>query len=173
MQLSLQTSVQIAALAEYKNFTSLLAAISRSDGFVFVSGTYWDSWGSPLQRFLEEATPLEGTAAWLGKPAAVAVLMHSVGGKGMLSRLQGVLNTLGLLIPPMSGLVYSAVNAAALAQTSSKICQDLWCMEDLEVLCHNLLEACAGGSKWRSWPSDKSNDDTLWLCPSKVRSRPN
>ena len=87
----------------------LYAQLEKSQGFVFVTGTYWDSWGSPLQKFLENVTDLEGSPAFLGKPAIVMVLNHSVGGKGVLSRLQGVLSTLGCLIPPMSGIVYSWV----------------------------------------------------------------
>lgn len=81
--------------------------LEAADGFVFTSGTYWDSWGSPMQHFLEVSTELEGTNLFLGKPAVVMITMHSVGGKGVLSRLQGVLNTIGLMIPPMTGIVYS------------------------------------------------------------------
>src|SRR3954462_12604070 len=79
--------------------------LMKADALVVGTGTHWDSWSHHLQRFLEEATPSEGTSLWLGKPVAVIVTMHSVGGKGVVSRLQGVLNTFGCLIPPMSGLV--------------------------------------------------------------------
>lgn len=91
----------------------LLAALQRADGFLLGTGTHWDSWSSVLQKFLEDATPHEGTALWLGKPAAVVVSEHSVGGKAVLSRLQGVLVTLSCTLPPMSGLVLS--RAALLA----------------------------------------------------------
>ena len=40
--------------------------LAEADGFVFATGTYWDSWGSPLQKFLEETTAFEGTSVWLG-----------------------------------------------------------------------------------------------------------
>ncbi len=56
--------------------------LTEAHGFVFATGTYWDCWGSPLQRFLETATDLEASDVWLGKPAAVVVTMHAVGGKG-------------------------------------------------------------------------------------------
>lgn len=77
----------------------LLTALSRANGFLLGTGTHWDSWSSVLQTFLEDATPHEGTALWLGKPAAVVVSEHSTGGKGVLSRLQGVLVTLGCTLP--------------------------------------------------------------------------
>jgi multimeric flavodoxin WrbA len=48
-----------------------------ADAFVFTTGVYWDSWGSPLQAFLEKATPLEGAPCWFGKPAAVIVTIYS------------------------------------------------------------------------------------------------
>jgi len=143
-------------LAEARGFADHVDAIRAAHGFVFATGTYWDGWGSPLQRFLEEATPTEGTDLWLGKPAAVLVTMHSVGGKGVLSRLQGVLNTFGLLLPPMGGLV--------LAQASlGREDKDLWCPEDVGIVCHNLLEALSGGRAFRAWPVERGRTRERWL----------
>ena len=88
--------------------------LRQANGIVFVTGTYWDSWGSPLQKFLEDLTPWECSDVWLGKPAAVVVSMQEVGGKAVLSRLQGVLSSLGCIIPPCSGMVYSHVGQCAL-----------------------------------------------------------
>src|SRR5215831_7013058 len=96
------------------NSEDVLKEIRQADGLVFGTGTYWDSWSHYLQRFLEEATATEGTAIWLGKPAAVFVTGHSEGGKGVLSRLQGVLATFGCLSPPMGGMVYSLANQQAI-----------------------------------------------------------
>lgn len=159
--------VQEVHLAAVKSMASLEPNLRQADCFLFVTGTYWDSWGSPLQRFLEELTPTEGSDLWLGKPAAVTVLMHSVGGKGVLSRLQGVLNTFGVMIPPMSGLVYSAVNHQVLnsACKSSPVAQDLWCLEDLEVVCHNLTQATLGTNQWRAWPVDRKGFEKVWITP--------
>lgn len=134
-------------------------AVRRADAFVLATGTYWDSWGSPLQRFLEEATPSEGSRAWLGKPAAVLVTMHSVGGKGVLSRLQGVLNTFGALIPPMTGLVVSRAGQAALARGEDP---DLWRPDDLAVVCGNLL-AALGRGRYRAWPVERARPPRRWL----------
>lgn len=136
--------------------------LSWADGFVFTTGTYWDSWGSPLQKFLEEVTGSEAGPAWLGKPAAVLVTMHSVGGKGVLSRLQGVLNTLGCSIPPMSGFVYSLVNHLAL-RCGSSFAQDFWQLADLEAIAENLRAAIAARPPVRAWPVDREDPRRLWI----------
>ncbi len=163
-QLDSLFTVSTAHLADIKSFASMSEQLESADAFLFVTGTYWDSWGSPLQRFLEEVSCTEGTKVWLGKPAAVVVLMHSVGGKGVLSRLQGVLNTFGALIPPMSGLVYSVANHLALKGRQSKLTEDLWRLGDLDTLCHNLSEACVdGGKDWKSWAVDREGFAEVWL----------
>jgi chromate reductase len=148
----------------------LVAALQRADGFLLGTGTHWDSWSSVLQKFLEDATAHEGTALWLGKPAAVVVSEHSTGGKGVLSRLQGVLVTLGCSIPPMSGLVLS--RAAVIAAThDDAAARDFWCADDLRVVCHNLAEAARTSRpdaqpkppRWRSWPVDRQDFAARWL----------
>lgn len=149
-------------LIEPRSIEKYKTILHDSSGFVFGTGTYWDSWSSPLQKFFEDTTDFEASAIWIGKPAAVIVSMHSVGGKGVLSRLQGVLSSLGLLIPPMSGLVYSAANQLALEQ-ESPVCEDLWCPDDLEVVAHNLLEALKHTSHWRAWPVRREGVNSNWL----------
>jgi len=142
---------------------ALVEALARADGFLFGTGTHWDGWSSVLQQFLEMATPLEGTSAWLGKPAAVVVTEHSVGGKAVLSRLQGVLVTLGCGLPPMSGLVLSRAALLAAAQDPAAA-RDFWSRSDLGVVCHNLLTATRGWAQtWRSWPVDRADFRGRWL----------
>lgn len=136
--------------------------LSRADAFLVGTGTHWDSWSSHLQRFLEDATPTEGTALWLGKPAGVVVTMHSVGGKGVLSRLQGVLNTFGCVLPPMSGMVYSLVNQQMI-ESGAPAAEDLWCPADVDIICHNLLEALKPKPKYQSWPVDRVGYSTKWI----------
>ncbi len=136
--------------------------MAQADGFIFVTGTYWDSWGSPLQTFLEQVTELEGTSAFLGKPAVVMVLNHSVGGKGVLSRLQGVLSTLGCLIPPMSGIVYSWVNEQILKR-KSQAAKDLWSLEDLEDIFENFQKSLESKVQWKSWSVDRKDYRKIWL----------
>src|SRR5690606_4635043 len=99
--------------------------LTWADGFIFLSGTYWDGWGSPLQYFLEQTTHFEGSKRWLGKPAGVIITMHSVGGKAILSRLQGVLNSMGAIIPPMTGMVYSLATHLA-NKVQHTHAQDFW-----------------------------------------------
>ena len=56
------TSVKVHQLSQ-KNYSLVLKKdLKAADGVIFVSGTYWDSWGSPLQAFLEKATELEGSS---------------------------------------------------------------------------------------------------------------
>lgn len=174
LHLRLQAEIDDLVLAEDCDESSWELRIRASQAFVFATGTYWDSWGWPLQRFLEQMTHLEVSEAWLGKPAAVLVTMHSVGGKAVLSRLQGVLSTLGLLLPPLTGWVYSATSQAVLDQTSvsaaacspetAQFSPDLWCLEDLSVVAHNLLEALHGTRQWQSWPVDRNHFRERWLA---------
>lgn len=160
--LNKRAEVEVIHLAKAKYGQTLKNKISKSSGIIFVTGTYWDSWGSPLQKLLEDMTELEATPAIMGKPAAVFVLMHSVGGKSVLSRLQGVLSTMGFLIPPMSGMVYSLVSELALKSKTSHA-KDFWQMEDIELITDNLLKACDLKVKWTTWPVDKSDPTRKWL----------
>lgn len=133
-----------------------------ADGFIFTSGTYWDSWGSPMQAFLENCTEFEGGTALFKKPASVIITMHSVGGKEVLSRLQGVLNTMGLMIPPMSGMVYAlSTHLALMNQTSFAF--DFWSMDDIEIIVHNLLTAINQKNDYQTWNVDKKDPKRRWL----------
>lgn len=160
-------TVERAALSgpDPKTFASLEPALRSADAFVFATGTHWDSWSSSLQKFLEDATPAEASALWLGKPAAVLVTEHSVGGKAVLSRLQGVLVTLGCALPPLSGLVLS--KAAQLARRHSPdptASEDFWAAEDIDVVAHNLLAGIrAPHPAWRAWPVDRRHYLDTWL----------
>lgn len=136
--------------------------LTNADGFIFTSGTYWDSWGSPMQYFLEATTEFEGTSLFLGKPAAVMITMHSVGGKGVLSRLQGVLNTQGILIPPMTGIVYSLAGKIAL-ETQSSFSDDFWGLEDLEVVAHNLMTFINNKHSYKAWAVDREDPKRVWI----------
>jgi chromate reductase len=156
-----------AALAgpDALTFAVLEPALRSADAFVFATGTHWDSWSSPLQTFLEDATPAEATALWLGKPAAVLVTEHSTGGKGVLSRLQGVLLTLGCALPPLTGLVLS--QAAQLARQNTPAggaADDLWQPADLDIIAHNLLAATlAPRPAYRAWMVDRTDYAKPWL----------
>lgn len=152
-------------LADRIESTLLRTCLRESAGFVFLTGTYWDSWGSPLQVFFEQSTDLEAGEIWLGKPAAVVVSMHTVGGKEVASRLQGVLNTFGLYIPPMSAMVYSLANHLALQIPENDFTEDFWCLQDLDIIAHNLTAGVRGERDFKSWPVDKGRPNRRWLLP--------
>jgi hypothetical protein len=141
--------------------TDWRAELTAADALVFATGTHWDGWSSHLQRFLETTTPAECSPLWLGKPAAVIVTEHSVGGKAVLSRLQGVLLTLGCALPPLSGLVLS--HAALLAaRHAPQAARDFWCVADLGVVAHNLLTALGAARGWRTWPVARRDLSARW-----------
>lgn len=157
--------VREVVLAENAGYAQVRAELLAAQAILFGTGTHWDSWSSLLQRFLEEATPDEGLAPWFGKPAGAIVTMHSVGGKQVLSRLQGVLVTLGCLIPPMSGLVCSYANQMA-RQSPEPDADDLWGVEDIEVVAWNLLAAARQGGPeagYRSWPVARAGVSDRWI----------
>jgi chromate reductase len=144
----------------------VLEMILGVDALVFATGTYWDSWGSPLQSFLEASTETEGTALWLGVPVSVLVTAHSVGAKGVLSRLQGVLNTYGCLIPPMSGWVYTSANQSALQSSDSaqgNFTVDLWGPDDLDIVAQNLIVAARSRLNFKSWSVDRKGFRDVWI----------
>lgn len=159
-------TLDVVHLAQTNYGSSLIKKIEQSSAMIFITGTYWDSWGSPLQRCLEQMTELEASPALMGKPCAVFVLMHSVGGKSILSRLQGVLSTMGFLIPPMSGMVYSLVSDIALKSKSTHA-EDFWQMEDAELILENLMKASDLQVSWTCWPVDKKNPRRKWLKGSR------
>jgi NAD(P)H-dependent FMN reductase len=179
--LARRASVEILTLAPTAAATTLVGrssvmdkqlrtSLARADGFLFGTGTHWDSWSSVLQNFLEVATATEGTALWLGKPAGVIVSEHSTGGKGVLARLQGVLVTFGCTLPPMSGLVLSRAAVIA-SQHNPAAARDFWCTADLRIICHNVAEAARitlpaaqpAHPRWRTWPVDRREFSARWL----------
>lgn len=157
-----RAQVEVIHLSKKTFSASLQKKIESASGVIFVTGTYWDSWGSPLQKLLEDMTAMEASASLLGKPAAVFVLMHSVGGKSVLSRLQGVLSTMGFLIPPMSGMVYSLVSDIALKGKSTHV-KDFWHLDDAELILDNFLKACDLKVTWVTWPVDKKDPKRMWF----------
>ncbi|ATC63968.1 hypothetical protein CMV30_08410 [Nibricoccus aquaticus] len=145
-----------------RGFAEVKAELGWADAVVFGTGTHWDSWSSVLQNFLEDATETEGTKLWFGKPAACVVTEHSVGGKGVLSRLQGVLVTLGCEIPPMSGVVLSKVAQMARAHEPEEA-GDFWGEDDLKIVAHNLVEAAKGTRRWKAWAVDREDFAKRWM----------
>jgi hypothetical protein len=88
--------------------------------------------------------------------------MHSVGGKGVVSRLQGVLSTLGCLIPPMSGMAYSYANQTALSVPGA-LAADLWSLEDVDIIAWNVLTAARNEKDFRKWSVDRMRAGDRWI----------
>lgn len=152
-----------------RHLNGLMEMLTDSDGFLIGTGTYWDSWGSPLQKLLEDIAGLDSSSTLFGKPVGLVVTEHSVGGKGVLSRLMGVLNTMGLWVPPHGGMVYNAVAHWALGLgLSGWQAEETWCLDDLDIIAHNLAEAVLGANQWKSWPVSGDTDEPFrqrWLNP--------
>ena len=138
------------------------AALERAERLVFVTGTYWGGFSSLLQQLLEELTPTEASELWLGKPASVLVTAHQVGAQSVLFRLQGLLVTLGCLLPPLSGVVISKVGEALRAR-APELCTDVWGLEDVATALHNLLAMPYAPSTFRAWPVDREHYAERWL----------
>jgi multimeric flavodoxin WrbA len=162
-ELAGQATVSHLELVRDPTLARVLEAAASADAFLFGTGTYWDSWGSPLQRFFEMTAHTEGMDYWFGKPAGVIVTAHAVGSKSVLSRLFGVLNVYGMLIPPLAGLAYTWANDTALASAADHLRRELWTPADVEVICHNLIEAIEGGRNWRRWPTCEGKSGDKWL----------
>lgn len=161
---SVQT--EVVHLAENKDYRRIEESVLEAEAFIFITGTYWDSWGSPLQEFLEVATEWEGKSHFFAKPVAAIVGMHSVGGKSVLSRLLGVLNTFGAWVPPYCGIVFSMAVQEAL-KAGSKFSDDLWQPKDIKVLLENLYQSvlltAPAKKQLSSWDVDSENyTDTWW-----------
>jgi len=141
------------SLVEYPgSVESLAERLGEADALLLGTGTYWGSWGSPLQRFLEVISAYELSPCFLGKPVGVVVSADSVGGLDIAQRLLGSLSLLGCLIPPLSTLVVSRVGVSA-TQADATANEDVWQPKDLEIVVHNLLLAQrARDIPWRTWP---------------------
>jgi chromate reductase len=138
--------------------------LMSSECLLFVTGTYWESWGSPLQKFLEDFTELEATEAFVGKPAGFVVLCHSTGGRSILSRLQANMNLFGCLLPPFCGMELSMVSQHILdIDPKNRHKDDLWQIGDLELILHNLKTAVNSKQAFEVWPVDKKNFRKVWI----------
>lgn len=162
------TKVKIIHLSPHFDWIKVRRAIKASDVLIFCTGTYWDSWGSPMQLLFEKMTQIEGKRHLLGKPAGAIVTMHSVGGKEVCSRILGNLVSLGCSIPPFAGFAYSYADHVAHQKrtTGNKLLDDVWHIKDLEAFVHNLFEARAGTNNWIVWDylDTEAMDPTyVWL----------
>lgn len=150
-------------LSREPSLDRILDAADKAQGFIFGTGTYWESWGSPLQRMFEMTAHTEGDPYWFGKPAVAFVTAHAVGSRSVLSRLFGTLNSFGMLIPPYGGMTYTKVNDVALKHANEEFTRELWTPQDVPVVTHNLLQSVIGGTDWRQWPVNSGSASDKWL----------
>lgn len=130
--------------------------LCSSDGFLVISGVYWNSWSSLLQRFLEVSTAFEQTPVFRGKPVACAVSMDSVGGSEVAARIHAAFSGLGCWSPPCATVVVSRVGQEAMKASEGmpdNPNDDVWRLADLEIVVSNLLTASAyNRADWKQWP---------------------
>jgi multimeric flavodoxin WrbA len=161
--------VRVIHLSPSFSWNSVKLSIKKADCLIFSTGTYWDSWGSPMQQLFEKMTVLEGSKYLVGKPACAIVTMHSVGGKEVCSRILGNLVSLGCMVPPFAGFAYSyADHIAHKSRTSGKkLLDDVWHIEDLETLLNNLIKASTTEKPdyqvWNFLDTSAFDPTTVWL----------
>ncbi len=125
------------------------------DAFLIISGVYWNNWGSPLQKFIEVFTSCENTPVFWGKPVGCIVSMDSVGGVEVAGRLHAVFSGLGCWSPPCTTLVLSRVGQEAIEASKGlddDPNEDVWRLDDMEVVIENLLRATTLDCEWKAWP---------------------
>lgn len=154
-KLPLEFEVRELVLAEYTGTVEELATqLREADAFLLATGVYWGSWGSPMQRFLEVMTWLEGTETLVGKPVGAVVTMDSVGGQDVAQRLLGVFATLGCLVPPMPMVVISRISTAVSGTPGN---EDIWHVDDIQGLVENLrIATSVGALPWKTWAFERT-----------------
>jgi len=130
--------------------------LASHDGFFAVTGNYWNSWGSAVQRFLEVMSFCENGPEFFGKPFACAVTMDSVGGADVASRLHAAFSGLGCWSPPCSTVIISRIAEEAIRASKGNEDDpndDVWRIDDLGILLENLVASCQVDREiWGSWP---------------------
>lgn len=162
-KLSKNFDVDVVCLKEGVSYKSCREKIRKSVGFIIGTGTHWESWSSLLQKFIEDATPDEGSKVWLGKPCGLIVTMHATGGSGVLTRLMATMNLMGCYTPPICAMSYSLAEHIALSSEKRGLAHDFWSPHDVETICYNLVEAINGTRNWKFWRVDKAHSHDVWL----------
>ena len=166
----IDSNISVKILHLHKDFfwPKVRHIIKESDALIFCTGTYWDSWGSNMQQLFEKMTEIEGKKHLLGKPAGVIVTMHSVGGKEVASRMQGVLCSMGCVLPPFSAFAY--IYADHVAHQSrylgKKLLDDVWHIEDLQAFLSNIIKYAKDEKDWQVWDfldTEAYNPTSVWL----------
>ena len=152
---------------QYQSISFWKKVLQEHHAYFVLSGTYWDSWSSHLQNFLELTTPLECDPCFFGKPIGALISMHSVGGKEVLSRLLGVFSTQGYLIAPQTSLVLSLASELALElEKKSQLknfSDDFWSKDEIPDILERLMSYAACRPKnIKPWAVDKKDPRRIW-----------
>ncbi len=152
-------NVHLLTLAEsMPSISEVLKIVENASAILAITGNYWGSSGSVMQRFIEVMTPFENTSAFWGKPFSVCVSIDSVGGTDVASNLHAAFSGLGCWSPPCSTVIVSRVGNEAIAASvhlDGSPNDDVWRKEDLNVLLENLIIASNIGAPWKPWPYRK------------------
>jgi multimeric flavodoxin WrbA len=150
----------------------VLDQIEGADGLLIGTGTYWGQSSSTLQRFWEDATPSEGSRAWLGLPTAVVVSEHSTGGQSVAQALAATVAAFGGFVVPQGWLVFSRAGQEA-KRNGAAWSEDVWGPDDVRCLCRSLATYASlpRAPALASWPVDGDAESFhgLWAAP---RPRP-
>jgi multimeric flavodoxin WrbA len=163
-----EISTGVIQLRNRTHLSPILEGLEAADALLIGTGSYWDSWGSPLQKLIEDIAGLDSTDTLFGKPVGFIVTCHSVGGKATLNRLQGVFNTMGLWTPPHGAMTYAMVSHEAfrLGLDGWKA-METWRLQDIDIVAHNLAEATLQTYQWKSWFVSDEPDEAFrqrWLA---------
>lgn len=116
--------------------------VKEADGFLVLSGTYWNNMSSLLQRFIETMSIYENNKIFFGKPLACAVTMDSVGGVDVGLTIQNSFAWLWCRFSPCSSIVVSRLAQSTLSEKPyNKENDDVWTADDLQVILKNLVAA--------------------------------
>ena len=148
--------VSIYSLTAPKSTTKeLYELLESADGFVVISGTYWNNISSLLQRFAEVCTAFENSPAFFGKPVAALVTMDSVGGVEVANKIHHIFQGLGCWSPPCGSVVISRIGEKAVQDSianNSDENDDVWRIEDVEITIQNLITATTfPRTEWKCW----------------------
>ena len=137
--------------------------LAKAQAILVISGVYWESWGHPLQIFLERFTDLEATNYFVGKPLGAIVLCHSVGGKSVLSKILANFNLFGCLIPPFAGMELSLVAQMALdSKKQNQHKEDIWSFNDVSLIIENIVLSIKPNI-YKKWATDNKNFRKRWI----------
>ncbi len=138
-------SVDVVVLGELAgSVTDVAARVGKASAFVIVTGTYWGSWGSPLQRFFEMMTPYEASGVFLGKACGAVVTMDSVSGAEVGARLLSTMNLLGCAVVPLGLVALSRVSRLIDGRADAdEAWADIWRPDDIDTLVDNVMAYAA------------------------------